>query len=133
MKALYSDVSGGHVISRTGSQGEVKLCHIDELREGRAVGFDPSGDGRPSVFVVKKDSALFAYRDLCPHYGTTQLPWKKDEYLDKSGEVIVCAAHGARFEVKSGKCISGPCLGQSLTAVMLHVSNDGYVTAELYS
>lgn len=130
---LDNDVPGSDVIPPIESQSEVKMCHLDELSERRATGFDPLGNGRPSVFVVKKDSALYAYRDLCPHYGNTQLPWKKDEYLDRAGEVIVCAAHGARFDIESGKCISGPCLGQSLTAVTLHVSNDGYVTAELDS
>ena len=130
---LDNDVPGSDVISPIASKSEVKLCHLDELSERRATGFEPFGNGRASVFVVKKESALYAYRDLCPHYGTTQLPWKKDEYLDRAGEVIVCAAHGARFDIESGKCISGPCLGQSLTAVTLHVSNDGYVTAELDS
>ncbi len=130
---LDDNVPVRDVASPVDSQSEVRLCHLDELSEGRATGFDPFGNGRPSVFVVKKDSALYAYRDLCPHYGTTPLPWKKDEYLDRAGEVIVCAAHGARFDIESGKCLSGPCLGQSLTAVALHFSNDGYVTAELDS
>ena len=128
-----NDVPRSDVIPPIESQSEVKMCHLDELSERRATGFDPLGNGRPSVFVVKKDSALYAYRDLCPHYGNTQLPWKKNEYLDRAGEVIVCAAHGARFDIRSGKCISGPCLGQSLTAVTLQVSKDGLVTVKLDS
>ncbi|MFK8050461.1 MAG: Rieske (2Fe-2S) protein [Halioglobus sp.] len=112
---------------------KVELCHIDDLYERRARGFDPFDRGQPSLFVVKKDSLLYAYRDLCPHYGDTRLPWKKNEYLDKAGDVIVCAGHGARFDIASGNCISGPCLGQSLAAVRLHVSKDGLVTAEMKS
>ena len=130
---LVNDALGSDGFSPIRFHSEVELCHLDQLAERRATGFDPFSNGRPSVFVVKKDSALYAYRDLCPHYGDTQLPWKKDEYLDRAGDVIVCAAHGARFDIESGKCISGPCLGQSLTAVTLHVSNDGCVTAELDS
>ncbi|MEP0201758.1 MAG: Rieske (2Fe-2S) protein [Halioglobus sp.] len=111
----------------------VELCHRDELPERRARGFDPFNSGQPSVFIIKKNSLLYAYRDLCPHYGDTPLPWKKDEYLDKAGDVIVCAGHGARFDIASGDCISGPCLGQSLTPVRLQVSKDGFVTAEIQS
>lgn len=113
--------------------GRVELCHTDELPERRARGFDPFDRGQPSLFVVKMNSLLYAYRDLCPHYGDTPLPWKKDEYLDKAGDVIVCAGHGARFDIASGVCLSGPCMGQSLIRVELHVSKDGFVTAEIES
>ena len=109
----------------------MELCHIDELPERRARGFDPFNRGQPCLFVIKKNSEIYAYRDLCPHYGDTPLPWKKDEYLDKAGDVIVCAGHGARFDIVSGNCISGPCLGQSLTPVRIEVSKDGLVTAEI--
>ena len=119
--------------SPTRSPRKVELCHIDALPERRARGFDPFNHGRPSLFVVKKNSVLYAYLDICPHYGDTQLPWKKNEYLDKTGDVIVCAAHGARFDITSGNCISGPCLGQSLTAVGLQVSKDGLVTVQIPS
>ena len=119
----------GHLAFRP--PGRVELCHIEELPEGRAKGFDPFHRGQPSLFVVKKNSVLYAYRDLCPHYGDTPLPWRKDEYLDKAGDVIVCAGHGARFDIVSGNCISGPCLGQSLTPVRIKVSEDGLVTAEI--
>lgn len=115
------------------SYRKVELCHIDTLSDRRARGFDPFDEGQPCLFVVKKNSELYAYRDLCPHYGDTRLPWKKNEYLDKAGDVIVCAAHGARFDMASGNCISGPCLGQSLTAVRLHVRKDGIVIAEIPS
>ena len=130
---MDNDVLGIDGFSLIKSQCQVERCHFDELSERRATGFEPFRNGRPSIFVVKKDSVLYAYKDLCPHYGDTQLPWKKNEYLDRAGDVIVCAAHGARFDIESGKCISGPCLGQSLTAVTLHVTNDGYVTAKLDS
>lgn len=130
---MLSDASdkGGH--STFKPIVSVELCHIDELSERRARGFDPFKRGQPCLFVIKKNSELYAYRDLCPHYGDTPLPWKKDEYLDKAGDVIVCAGHGARFDIASGDCLSGPCMGQSLTRVELHVSKDGFVTAEIES
>lgn len=117
---------------RESSTQRVELCHISELRESRAQGFDPFSEGQASLFVVKKNSSLYAYRDCCPHYGTTPLPWKKNEYLDKAGDVIVCAAHGARFDITTGVCISGPCVGESLSAIALYVRQDGQLVADIH-
>jgi nitrite reductase/ring-hydroxylating ferredoxin subunit len=105
----------------------VTLCRLDALPDGSARGFDPLGRGRDTVFVVRQGRALHAYLDLCPHYGDTRLPWRKDAYLDAAGEAIVCSAHGARFDITTGRCLLGPCLGQSLTAVPLAVNEDGEV------
>ena len=103
----------------------LRLCHLDELPEGTAKGFDPQGRGIDSVFVVRRAGELFAYRDACPHYqGATSLPWRKDAYLDSKGQFIVCAAHGAEFEIDTGFCVHGPCAGESLTRVPLHLSTD---------
>lgn len=121
------------VAARESTTQRVELCHISELRESRAQGFDPFSEGQASLFVVKKDTSLYAYRDRCPHYGTTPLPWKKNEYLDKAGDVIVCAAHGARFDITTGICISGPCLGESLSAIALHVRRDGQLVADVHT
>jgi len=109
--------------------GQVTLCRIDALPEGGARGFDPLGRGHDTVFVVRRAGALHAYLDLCPHYGDTRLPWRKDAYLDAAGAAIVCAAHGARFDIATGHCVLGPCLGRSLTPVPLGLNGNGEVTA----
>ena len=106
------------------------LCRWEALPEGAARGFDPLGRGRDTVFVVRKGGALHGYLDLCPHYGDTRLPWRKDAYLDAAGEAIVCSAHGARFDIASGRCVLGPCLGESLTPVPLEL-DDGEVLAAI--
>lgn len=108
---------------------QVTLCRIDSLPDGGARGFDPLGRGHDTVFVVRRGGALHAYLDLCPHYGDTRLPWRKDAYLDAAGEAIVCAAHGARFDIATGHCLLGPCLGRSLTPVPLGLNSNGEVTA----
>ncbi len=107
------------------------LCHLDDLEDDSTRGFDPDGQGRDTLFVVRKRGRVFAYRDECPHYrGTTTLPWRKDGYLDSSAEFIVCAAHGAKFEIETGLCVHGPCLGESLPTVSLSISQDGKVIVE---
>jgi nitrite reductase/ring-hydroxylating ferredoxin subunit len=109
----------------------VLLCHLDDIPEQGSLGFDPHQEGRDTVFIVRQGAALYAYRDMCPHYGDTALPWRKDVYLDTSGQNIICASHGARFDITSGLCTLGPCLGQSLTGITLQVTEEGQVFANL--
>jgi nitrite reductase/ring-hydroxylating ferredoxin subunit len=55
------------------------------------------------------------------------MAWRKDAYLSADGKQIVCSGHGAHFDIQSGKCESGPCLGQALTPVNLQIEQDGNV------
>jgi nitrite reductase/ring-hydroxylating ferredoxin subunit len=110
---------------------QVMLCHIDALPERGARGFDPLGRGHDTVFVVRQAESLRAYLDLCPHFGDTRLPWRKDAYLDAAGETIVCAAHGARFDIGTGRCTLGPCLGRSLAPVPLQLNDKGELLARI--
>lgn len=130
---MTADSQESESASILASSRDVWICHISDITERAAKGFDPFDEGQVSMFVVKKHAVLYAYRDLCPHYGTTPLPWRKNQYLDKAGDVIVCAAHGARFDIATGICISGPCLGESLSAVKLQVREDGAVFTDTYS
>lgn len=104
----------------------MRLCHIDELPEGGARGFDPSGEGRDTLFVVRRQG-LHAYRDACPHWQNTPMAWRKDAYLSGDGQYIVCHAHGARFDIATGRCVLGPCVGQSLVPVALIQTTSGEI------
>lgn len=99
------------------------LCRLDDLLDGEARGFDPGGAGQDSILVVRHGHRLHAYLDLCPHYGDTPMAWRRHAYLDAARKHIVCAAHGALFDIASGACVRGPCLGQSLTPVELMVND----------
>jgi nitrite reductase/ring-hydroxylating ferredoxin subunit len=102
----------------------VVLCRFDALPAHGARGFDPHDTGADSMFVVRRGAELRAYLNRCPHQSETPLPWRKDAYLDAAGEAIVCSAHGARFDIATGVCTLGPCLGKSLRRVPVHVSPD---------
>jgi nitrite reductase/ring-hydroxylating ferredoxin subunit len=52
------------------------------------------------------------------------MAWRKDAFLNADGSRIVCAAHGAQFEIDSGLCVLGPCIGESLTRVHI-IEEDG--------
>jgi len=94
-----------------------RLCPLSEIPEGGARGFDLCEDGEAALFLVRKEGEIFAYRDVCPHYGRTRLAWKRDAYLSADGTEIQCSVHGARFRIRDGVCTIGACLGQKLDAV----------------
>ncbi|WP_368738155.1 Rieske (2Fe-2S) protein [Pseudomonas sp. SbOxS1] len=102
------------------------LCHINALIEGTARGFDPHGIGQDSVVVILHEQQVFAYRNACPHLDTP-LAWRKDAYLNAAQDRIVCFAHGALFEIRTGRCVLGPCLGQSLHVLQVIVDDDGMI------
>jgi nitrite reductase/ring-hydroxylating ferredoxin subunit len=101
-----------------------RLCHVDELPDGGARGFDPFERGCDTVFAVRRGTTVRVWADRCPHHGTP-MPWRKDAYLNAAGDRIVCAAHGALFEIDSGACVQGPCLGDRLRPVPFTLGADG--------
>jgi nitrite reductase/ring-hydroxylating ferredoxin subunit len=110
----------------------VELCHIDDISNPGSRGFDPTVNGTDSLFIVREKDSVFAYKDVCPHYGVTTLPWKKDQYLNSQKSAIVCSSHGAKFNIQSGLCTAGPCKGETLESLPTKVK-DGYIFVKLSS
>jgi nitrite reductase/ring-hydroxylating ferredoxin subunit len=102
----------------------VSLCRLDELPEGESRGFDPLGNGYDTMFVVRRGTRLHAWRDACPHLNGAPMAWRKDEYLNAGRDRIMCSSHGAQFDIVTGVCILGPCIGQALKPVHLSVRGD---------
>jgi nitrite reductase/ring-hydroxylating ferredoxin subunit len=105
---------------------EQRLCRFDDLPDGGARGFDTNGGGQTTVFAVRRADRVHVYADSCPHHGTP-MAWRRDAYLDAAGEHIVCSAHGALFEIDSGLCVLGPCLGDHLQALPCRISEGNLV------
>lgn len=113
-------------------EGELlSLCRFDELPVFGARGFDPLGAGQDQLFIVRQGDVLRAYRNACPHWQDAPMAWRTDGYLSGDGSHIVCHAHGARFDLESGRCFSGPCLGQTLQALPITIGADGTVVVAL--
>jgi len=72
-------------------------------------------DGR-ALLLVNRGGELFLYENNCPHASETLDPMG-GSLSDASGDLIHCQRHGAEFLAASGECVSGPCLGEQLTAV----------------
>jgi nitrite reductase/ring-hydroxylating ferredoxin subunit len=105
----------------------VFLCRDDELAERESRGFDPWNDGHDTVLLVRHGGEVYGWRDACPHHGGTPMAWRKDAYLNYERNRIVCAAHGAQFDIESGACVLGPCLGQSLQRVELIMTAERHI------
>lgn len=97
------------------------LCLLDDIPLGGSKGVLPNDRGRDEVVLVRQGNRVYGYINNCPHYDKAPLGWKKDAFLDGSGNHIMCAAHGALFRIDTGECVIGPCLGQGLHPVRLIV------------
>lgn len=102
------------------------LCRVADIPDGRARGFLPDTRRRDRVLAIRQGARVYVYVNNCPHYDRAPLGWKKDEFLNKDGTHVLCAAHGALFRVEDGICEIGPCLGQGLTKIASQVE-DGTV------
>lgn len=97
------------------------LCNIHEIENDSAQSFEIDDDR--VVFAVKKDGKIHVYVNSCPHIGIP-LEFLPNDFLDADKRYILCANHGALFEIENGDCIAGPCAGQALEAVPFTIEND---------
>jgi len=104
------------------------LCRLDDIPNGGAIAVDAVlRDGEESVIVLRRDDAVRAYLNICPHAGR-RLDWAPGKFLIKDN-LLICAAHGASFNESDGLCVGGPCRGEHLRAVALRI-DDGEVYLE---
>ena len=74
------------------------------------------------LILLRRSNCVYAYVNRCPHKGTP-LETFPDKFLDQTGELLICSTHGARFRVRDGFCVEGPCDGASLEAVAIKIEN----------
>jgi nitrite reductase/ring-hydroxylating ferredoxin subunit len=97
----------------------VALCQLADIKDGHAIEVPLPGED-DTLMVIRLGKQAVAYKNICPHAGRA-LNWAPGRFLIEHG-MVVCAAHGAAFALESGLCIGGPCRGQSLTSVPVHVN-----------
>jgi len=99
------------------------LCKTSDIEDPGSKSFELKIKRKTqSIFVVHKDARFYAYYNKCPHTGAT-LEWQQDEFLDLDKALIQCATHDALFMIGSGKCIAGPCSGDSLQSLPLIIES----------
>jgi len=105
---------------------EIAVGALDKISDPGCREFSiGDGDWPFKGFVVRRGDEVFAYRNFCVHLGHP-LNWMPDSFLTKDLTAVMCASHGALYEIDTGLCFAGPCLGKELIKVELAV-RDGIV------
>ncbi len=105
---------------------EIEVGPIDALADPGCREFRiGSGDWPFRGFVVRRGEEVVAYQNYCMHVGHP-LNWKPGGFLTPDNGAIICASHGALYDIATGDCIGGPCRGKSLRAVDVDV-RDGVI------
>ena len=97
------------------------LPALDDLPDGGLLEVEAEIDGvAESLILHRKGDSVRAWLNICPHAGR-RLDWAPGKFLMSKDGLLVCAAHGASFELHAGACVAGPCRGDSLRAVEVNV------------
>ena len=104
------------------------ICGENDIpnRRGKAFQLLRVEDGQAAkpwyIFVIRWDKQFFGYVNRCPHEGVN-LDWERNQFLESGGKRILCGKHGSLFELATGKCVEGRCVGESLEPVSLCVAD----------
>jgi nitrite reductase/ring-hydroxylating ferredoxin subunit len=105
---------------------ELRLCRLSDLPDRESRGFEQLREGEHPIFVIRRGAEVRAYRDCCPHEGS-RMAWRRHEYLNAERDRIVCGVHGAQFDIDSGVCTLGPCLGRALERLQIFIEDEWVV------
>ena len=102
------------------------LARLKQIGDGGFAEAEAVLDGDPESLILHRDgAAVRAWLNVCPHAGR-RLDWAPGKFLKSKDGLLVCAVHGASFELQRGQCVAGPCRGDCLRSVAVQV-RDGLV------
>ncbi len=78
------------------------------------------------VILIRDGQQVAAWLNICPHQGRP-LNYAPNKFLQTPDGYLMCAAHGATFNMQTGECVNGPCIGASLRAVPATVNQQGQI------
>lgn len=98
------------------------LIAFDAIPDGGFAEVEAVVDGNDaeSLLLHRDGDRVRAWLNICPHAGR-RLDWAPGLFLKTKEGLLVCAAHGASFELDGGTCVAGPCRGEALRAVAVAV------------
>ncbi len=78
------------------------------------------------IILIARDKRVFAYINRCPHAG-----WPLDSidgnFIFDMNDDLICAGHGAIFDVTNGHCLGGPGRGAPLKPYEFRIEGDQIV------
>lgn len=106
------------------------LITFDSIEDGGFAEVEALVDGdAESLIVHRHGTSVRAWLNVCPHAGR-RLDWAPGKFLKSREGHLVCAAHGASFELAAGLCVAGPCRGDSLRTIAVEVRDGEVVLSE---
>ncbi|MCI4568631.1 Rieske (2Fe-2S) protein [Lysobacter sp. CFH 32150] len=112
--------------SLNSDQAQGSLVAIAQIEDGGFAEVEATLDGDAESLILFRDGdGVRAWLNVCPHAGR-RLDWAPGKFLKSKDGHLVCAVHGATFELGAGECVAGPCRGAYLRAVDVAV-RDGAV------
>lgn len=103
-----------------------KLADLDEIAEPGAVVRDfRAGDALFSVLIARREGRVSAFENSCPH---ANFPLERPDgrVVVLEARYLLCAGHGALFDMDDGACAGGPGTGRGLTPIPVEV-RDGAI------
>lgn len=101
------------------------LGPLADIPDGGSRAYPPAPGLFTGLMALRQGERVHVYVNSCPHIGVP-LDWVPGRFLSVDGQRIVCATHGAEFEIATGACVRGPCRGDTLEAVAVQIT-DGVV------
>jgi nitrite reductase/ring-hydroxylating ferredoxin subunit len=94
------------------------LCKIAEISEnGKEIRMRVAAVSS-FIMLFRHAGTVSAFLNVCPHEGKS-LNSAPDRFLFSPENWLVCAHHGASFDLETGECRDGPCRGASLRSVRI--------------
>jgi len=80
----------------------IEVAQVNEVPTGTMKSYSAGGK---QILIANIDGKLYAIGSVCTHAGGDLSKGKLE------GKIVTCPRHGSRFDVTTGKCISGPKIG----------------------
>lgn len=103
------------------------IADAEAFEPGAAASFnfthiDDAGEHKPVSIIVLRTMAndYVGYVNECPHKSVA-LDGGNGCLLSPDRRHLECGQHGALFDIDSGHCVDGPCVGKSLEPVAIAV------------
>ena len=110
-------------------EGDQALAQVSAIEDGGFAEVEASIQGSAESLILHRDgTAVRAWLNVCPHQGR-RLDWAPGKFIKSKEGLLVCAVHGASFELQHGSCVAGPCRGDCLHKVAVEVRDDAVFLA----
>jgi nitrite reductase/ring-hydroxylating ferredoxin subunit len=80
----------------------VEVGQVNEVPMGVMKSYSAGGK---QILISNIDGKFYAMNNTCTHAGGDLSKGKLE------GKIVTCPNHGAKFDITTGKCISGPKIG----------------------